>query len=211
MSAKPGVLVNLPDELHFLIDAALKYGYYKSDSERDKKSQKLAEPDLEALASIAERYRLAKQHRAVDVFFDQYSISTYSEAAKLYWLFALLDELGFEISDSAGEVDHWIEQLHEYGSERAAFGRARAAMVLADFGQPAAKAIATLKKCLGDKELFVQAWAHYALAILEGNKEAHKKAIEQIFNKYSKKDEDGLFIDPIGAEADAALEKLAES
>ncbi|MBX9681477.1 MAG: hypothetical protein K2X38_22200 [Gemmataceae bacterium] len=95
-AVKAGVLTHLPEELHFLIEPALKYGFHRSDSEREKKKKRLTENDLEILAATAERYRLAAPHGEVDDFFDRYSIGKFPEAAKLYWLFGLMDELGLK-------------------------------------------------------------------------------------------------------------------
>ncbi|MBX9681475.1 MAG: hypothetical protein K2X38_22190 [Gemmataceae bacterium] len=119
MASRVGVLVHLPQELHFLIEPALKYGFHRSDSEREKRKRRLTEEDLDVLAATAERYRLSDLHDEIGDFFDKFSISEYSEAAKLYWLFGLMDELGLQFSPEIN-VDTWINMLQRYGSFRLA-------------------------------------------------------------------------------------------
>jgi hypothetical protein len=84
-----------------------------------------------------------------------------------------------------------------------------AAKFLTDFGEAAKPAIPSLRRALQDEDQRVQVWAHFALAILEGNRAGHIRALRSIMRAHSEKDEFGDY-DEIGMEAEAALEKLRQ-
>src|SRR5262249_36186452 len=206
-----GVLAKLPVEVQYLIEPALKYGVHQSDDKRDRFLQKIAPKQLEELAAVAERYRLSEHHDLVEDFLDKYPITEYPEAAKLYFLFLILDEAGLALDpENWNTVDRHTKALRKFGSFRVASERARAAMLLAEFGKRASPAIPELRRALGDEDLRVQVWAHYALAIIEGNRAEHERAVRQIYSKHNKKDELGCHIDDVGGEAACVLEKLGE-
>jgi HEAT repeat protein len=97
-------------------------------------------------------------------------------------------------------VENHIKSLGKFGSYRLASKRTWAARFLAGFGPKAKSAIPALVKSLEDEDFRVRVWAHYALAVIEGDKEIHKAAIQQLA-KYRTK---------VDTEADAALELLSK-
>lgn len=189
----------------------MQYGRYQFDDEIDSFLQTATENDLNVLAQIAERVQLNKHQELIDDFLDEYAITEYSESAKLYFMFGVIDA-----ADVTPEDDSWntvyehIKSLQKHGSYRKASERMWAARFLADFGPEAKPAIPFLEIALKDDDLRVQIWSHFALAKLIGDREIHKQAINTIFAQHQNKDEFGDF-DEIGMEAEEALEKLFEA
>jgi hypothetical protein len=206
-----GVLAKLPQELEYLIEPAMKYGVHQDDIGRGEFIRRLTEEQMEELAGVAERYRLNEHHDLVGRFLDEYPITDYREAANLYWLFVVMDEAGLQLSaDNWNTVERHIETLGKFGSFRLASERAFAARFLSDFGGKARPAIPALRRALQDEDLRVQVWAHYALAVIEGNRSEHERAVRAIYSRHDRKDEYGCHIDDVGGDASAAIEKFAE-
>jgi hypothetical protein len=168
------------------------------------------EEQIEELAAVAERIRRNDHHDLIEEFLDKYEITKYPEAANLYFLLGLMDaaDLDFEADDS-NTVEKHIESLGKFGSFRLASERMHAAKFLADFGEAAKPVIPSLGRALQDEDQRVQVWAHFALAILEGDRAGHTRALRSIMSAHNKKDEFGDY-DEIGMEADAALAKLSQ-
>jgi hypothetical protein len=211
MTTPPGVLANLPAGLEYLVEPALKYGVYQTDDERLDFLQRATTEDVDELARVAERYRLSEYHDVVGDFFDKYPITAYPESANLYFLFAIMDDAGLCLSpENWNTVERRIEQLGRFGSFRLASERAHAAMFLAEFGDEARPAIPALRRAIEDEDLRVRVWAHYALAVIEGNRAEHEQAVREIYSQHNEKDELGCHLDDVGGEAAAALERFGE-
>jgi hypothetical protein len=208
---KTGVLAYLPEELHYLISPALKYGIHQTDDQRSKFLNRANSDELDELAAVAERYRLNDHGDLVADFFDAYPITDYPESAKLYWLFGIMGDAGFALSpENWHSVERYVKRLKKYGSFRLASERMFAAKLLADFGESARLAIPDLRRALSDEDLRVQIWAHYALAVIEGNIAEHERAVREIYSQHDEKDELDCHKDDVGGEAAEALEKFHE-
>lgn len=94
----PGILVELPDELSYLVESALEYGRFQLDEHIFNFLDSATPKQMQELASIAERVRLNDHYPAVNRFLDQYPITDHEQAACLYFLFGVLDhaDLSFE-------------------------------------------------------------------------------------------------------------------
>ena len=206
-----GILANLPADLEYLVDAALKYGAHQTDDQRYNFLKHASADDMEELASVAERYRLSEHHDLIGDFLDEYPITKHAESAKLYFLFGIMDEAGLRISpENWNSVERHIKALHRFGSFRLASERRNAALFLADFGEDALSAVPDLRQALHDEDLRVQVWAHYALAVIEGNRVEHEQAVREIYAPRDAKDELDCHIDEVGGEAAGVLEKFGE-
>lgn len=210
MKNKIGVLKNLAKELEYLIEPALKFGIYQFDDDRAEFLERATAEERDILSNVAERYRQSEHHELVAAFLDDWPPDKHPESAKLFWLFAVMSDAGLKIDSPKEEtVETHIQALEKFGSVRLASARAFAAEFLADFGAAAKPAIPALKRAQNDEDLRVQIWAHYALAIIEGDRGDHEKAIRRILALHGKKNPNGL-LDEITVTAEAALEKLAE-
>jgi hypothetical protein len=206
-----GVLGKLPQELHYLIGPALKYGVHQTDDDHFDFLQRATPDEMEELASVAERYRLSEHHDHVADFFDAYPITEHAESAKLYWLFGLMGDAGLPLSpENWDTVERHIKSLRRFGSFRLASERANAAMLLATFGKEAAPAIPDLRRALHDEDLRVQVRAHFALAVIEGDRFEHEQAVRKIYSQHDKKNEFGSHIEDVGRDAADVLEKFGE-
>ncbi len=91
-----GVLAQLPESLSYLIDPALKYGRYQCEEEMSRFLEHAPPDEMEALAMIAERVLINDHYPHVNRFLNRHSIVDYEEAARLYFLFGVLDCAGFQ-------------------------------------------------------------------------------------------------------------------
>jgi hypothetical protein len=203
-----GVLAELPSELQYLAEPAMKYGANQYGYQVDQFIQFATEEDLERLAAIGERIRLNQHTDKIDDFLDKYPITEYQEAANLYFLLGLIDAAGIDLEDETwNSVEKHISSLCHFGSLRLASKRMWAARFLADFGEQARSAIPYLRTSLKDEDLRVRVWAHYALAVIEGQREEHERAVRQIFSEHNQKDQLGCY-DEVGMEALGALDQF---
>jgi hypothetical protein len=206
-----GVLAKLPEELDYLIDPALKYGVHQTDDDHFDFLHRATPDEMEELASVAERYRLSEHHDQVADFFDAYPITDHAESAMLYWLFGLMGVAGLPLStENCDTVERHIAALRRFGSFRLASERANAAMLLAAFGRDATPAIPDLRRALHDEDLRVQVRAHFALAVIEGNRIEHQQTVSKIYSLHNKKNEFGSHIEDVGRDAADVLEKFGE-
>jgi hypothetical protein len=205
-----GVLAKLPAELKYLVEPAMKYGIHQTDDQRYEFLQRATSEELEDLARVAERYRLNEHQDLVGAFLDDYPITEYPESAKLYFLFGIMGEAGFPLDpENWNTVERHIKELDMFGSFRLASQRAFAARFLVDFRDKARPAIPALRRALQDEDLRVRVWAHYALAVIEGNRPEHEQAVRKIFSEHDSKDELGCR-DDVGAEAAEVLRKFRQ-
>lgn len=211
MTYPEGVLANLPPELHYLIDAAQKYGIYETDDDRMGFLERAELTEMDELSRVAERYRREKHADLVSDFFDDCPITEFPESAKLHSLLAIMDLAGFSLSpDDWNSLETHIKALSRFGSFRLASERAIAAKFLADYGENGRAAIPALRSALQDEDLRVQVWAHFALARLVGNVVEHQNAVREIYSRYDQKDELGCHVDEVGGEACEVLEKFRQ-
>lgn len=207
---KTGSFVHLPLELEYLIEPAMTVGVNHFDADINRYLDNATDEQWESLESLSEKIHQKGHMEAIDLFLDEYSITEYKESANLYFLFAVMDAADVLPKDGSwNSVDNHIKSLGKFGSYRLASGRMWAARFLADFGYRAKTAVPYLKKALNDEDERVRVWAHYALLIIDGDRDEHEAAIRQIYSQHDERD-DWDMLDYVGMEAHAALEKLAQ-
>jgi hypothetical protein len=91
-----GVLSNLPADLAYLAEPAMRYGCYQFDDDIFAFLDRATDNEMSELALIAERVRINNQNSFINRFFDQFDIADYEESACLYFLFAVMDYAGLE-------------------------------------------------------------------------------------------------------------------
>ncbi|MDX1964820.1 MAG: hypothetical protein SFX18_16845 [Pirellulales bacterium] len=89
-SYQVGVLINLPEELHYLIAPVLGCNC-RSENEIFAYLDQITAEQLEEHAVIAERVLWNNHYDLVNQFLDEFCMSQYPECAKLYFYFGLLD------------------------------------------------------------------------------------------------------------------------
>lgn len=204
----------LPKGLRYLSGPAEKYGHYQfEDRIRDFYDTMTDDQNAELIRLLA---RVQSDEEAIDIWLDGCSMTEHPEARLVYFLLQLLaygndaDLLGPRVAPPPwNTVENHIKTLGETGSYRLASLRAHAAMFLADFGEKGRPAIPALTRALQDEDLRVRVWAHFALAVIEGEFERHEAAVRQIYSQHDQKDALGCH-DDVGGEAAAALERFAE-
>lgn len=85
------ILEQLPNDLEYLIKPAMKYGRYQFDDDIFKFLDRATAEQMEELASVAERVLLQEDYPRVMAFLDEHPITESEEAARLYFLFGVLD------------------------------------------------------------------------------------------------------------------------
>lgn len=93
----PGVLKNLPNKLHYIIEPALKYGWMMWDHEIKDFLEKAPQEELSHLRSIAGKLHAEGDIELIDQFIDRYPADKYDEAARLLWFALLLEYLGHDL------------------------------------------------------------------------------------------------------------------
>ena len=91
MAKSIDVLRNLPEELHYLIEPAGTFGVYQFDADIFGFLDEASAVQLNMLAQIAERVRINHHYAQVNAFLDRYPITKHEDAAKLYFLFGVMD------------------------------------------------------------------------------------------------------------------------
>lgn len=94
----PGILTELPAELSYLVEPALDFGRFQLDEHICNFLDSATPKQMEELASVAERVRLYDHYPAVNHFLDAHPITDHEQAARLYFLFSVMDhaDLSFE-------------------------------------------------------------------------------------------------------------------
>ncbi|MBM4068291.1 MAG: hypothetical protein FJ271_05025 [Planctomycetes bacterium] len=93
MPDNAGVLVQLPLELHYVIEPVLRYEC-RSESDVFAVLDSATSQVLNHLAHIAERVLTNDHYPMVNQFLDKYEINDHDECTKLYFFFGLLDHAG---------------------------------------------------------------------------------------------------------------------
>jgi len=100
---KAGVLAQLPAELRYLIEPALRCGC-RSQEEAQAYANGASAEQLNQLADIAACVLVHDHYPAVGKFLERYPRSRHPECAKLYYFFAVLVQAGLEFD----EVPDWL-------------------------------------------------------------------------------------------------------
>ena len=91
MSTPIGILRELPCELAYLAEPAMRFGVYQFDNDIDRFLAHANDTELSQLAAIAERVRLNDHFPVVNDWLNDHEIDKHAEAANLYFLFGLMD------------------------------------------------------------------------------------------------------------------------
>ena len=91
-----GILSELPPELAYLAEPAMRYGVHHFDEQMDKFLKTASKKDKDELARLAERVRSNNHYPRVNAWLDQHQITDYAEAANLYFMFGLMDAAGLK-------------------------------------------------------------------------------------------------------------------
>ncbi|MEM9704054.1 MAG: hypothetical protein AAF907_16560, partial [Planctomycetota bacterium] len=92
------ILNRLPPDLHYLIGPALKYGRHQFEMDMLAFLDSASEDQLSELQAVAERHARQDDFEKVTAFLDQYPITEYDDAARLYFLFGVMDHAGFNFN-----------------------------------------------------------------------------------------------------------------
>lgn len=95
MPLRSGVLENMPETLHYLIEPVLRYACrseWDAFTHLDKASQK----DMDYLANIARKVLENGHYPLVTKFLNEYQMTEFDECAQLYFFFGLLDHGGLK-------------------------------------------------------------------------------------------------------------------
>jgi hypothetical protein len=180
-----GVLAKLPAHLQYLISPALRYGIHQFDDDVATFLASATDAALSELRDVKDKINREAHGREIDGFIDLYPITRHPETAKLYFLLALLDAVASDESDEEwNSVDQHMAELQQHGSYRLASERMWAARFLGELGSDARRAIPLLQSSLRDEDIRVRVWAHFALAMIEGDAQAHKTELERILGMY---------------------------
>jgi hypothetical protein len=101
LPANAGVLAQLPEELHYLVEPALRY-HCETEWDAFRRLDNLSERQLEELAGLAKRVLLHGHYSLVNKFLDRFEITDYKESAMLYFFFGLLDHAGLQFDRAPG-------------------------------------------------------------------------------------------------------------
>lgn len=204
------VFGRLPSEPQYLIEPARKYRDIQYGEQLANFAQAITPEQLQDLTRIADCYRNNDHEIALQKLLDEYPIDEDEDSARLYFLFWVIDGLGIPIHrPDWNSVGSHVAALQRFGSYRLASERAHAAKFLADFGSDAKPAIPSLETACSDEDARVRVWAHFALAVIAGERDANTSAIREIFSQHNSQNADG-FYDEVGMEAEAALENLED-
>jgi hypothetical protein len=93
---KIGILSQLPPELAYLAEPAMRYGVYHFDNEMDAFLSSAPQAAMEELSGLAARVRSNNHFPKVNEWLDRFCMTQYAEAANLYFMFGLMDMAGLE-------------------------------------------------------------------------------------------------------------------
>ncbi|MEM6798668.1 MAG: hypothetical protein AAF589_04070 [Planctomycetota bacterium] len=98
MADKVGCLKELPSELAYLAEPAMRYGVHQFDNDIDRFLSNASNEQLDELAALADRVKINDHYPEVNEWLDDHGIDKYKEAANLYFLFGIMDaaDLDFE-------------------------------------------------------------------------------------------------------------------
>lgn len=85
-----GVLRYLPEELHYLIDPAMRYGKYQFSEDIENFLDSASDDVLEELDQIGEKYDKYGHYEILHEWMKKYDMTEYKEVARLYFLFSVI-------------------------------------------------------------------------------------------------------------------------
>lgn len=91
-----GCLRELPPELAYLVQPAMKYGVHQFDEDIDSFLENATDAELAELAALAERVKINDHYPAVNDWLDDHEIDEHEEASNLYFLFGIMDAADLE-------------------------------------------------------------------------------------------------------------------
>ena len=173
----------VPAPLRHLVPAVQRWGAVIGDGERYNVAD-AADADDRLIAEL-ERFAASwtpAVSRAYEAWSDDVSITDSHEAAKFYFTLMLLDELEIRLPQNRGDpVEEAIRSLGKMKGLSAVADRMWAAQELAERGEESKAALPALREAAAsDPAPHVRAWAHAALALIEGNEEERRRAIREI-------------------------------
>ena len=95
MPQHPGGLVDMPENLHYLIEPVLLYAC-RTEWDVFGHLDKASEKDMDHLAIIARKVLENDHYPLVTEFLDEYQMTEFDECAQLYFFFGLLDHGGLK-------------------------------------------------------------------------------------------------------------------
>ena len=101
----PTILTRLPPDLHYLIAPALKYGRHQFDEQIFAFLDRATAAEKDELRRTAERHGRRNDAAAVNAFLDEYPIDEYEDAARLYFLFGVMDHAGLDFESAPDGPD----------------------------------------------------------------------------------------------------------
>ena len=173
----------IPVALRPLAPLVEKWGCVE-DADREAAAER-AETNPDEMAEL--KKLAAKWSPRVFEYFERWGERIPEDGTFEYWKFyfarLLIAELEAWPRETRKAIDRVAEEmgkLKRHGSYRFASERMWAARSLPDYGPPVRRAIPLLRICLNDEDFRVQVWAHVALALIDGNADDHRKAIDRI-------------------------------
>ena len=88
-----GVLSELPEELKYLIDPAMKYGIYQFNADIDRFLDHMTDEEEEFLTSVLRKYDSKNHYDLLRPFMKEYCMTEHKQVARLYFLFSVLDAM----------------------------------------------------------------------------------------------------------------------
>lgn len=182
-SRKPMDATKLPASLRDLLPTVQRWGAVTSDSERYQLAD-TAHADDRLIAELEGFAKLwtPEVSDAYGAWSSDSNLSDSHEVAKFYFTLMLLDELEIRLPQRhADPVEEAVRDLGIMKGVSAVADRMWAARELAERGEESKAALPALRHAAAsDPEPQVRAWAHAALALIEGNEAEHRRAIKEI-------------------------------
>jgi hypothetical protein len=141
-----------------------------------------AETDEAALAELQALSRSwSREQQEAFAEWSEGGVPSAFEWNAFHHFLVFLDALGIcPGPGSSDRVQEYIDDLAQFGSPMKDSRRMWAVRMLPAYGPAAMRAIPLLKDAIADPDPRVQIWAHYALALLDGDMERHRRAIQSL-------------------------------
>jgi hypothetical protein len=205
-SQKPMDPAKVPVALHPLLPIVQRWGATASDDERYRVAE-FADEEESRIAELEAYVRMwtSQQNAAYSNWAGQTQLTDSYELAKFYFLSLMLYEMEIQFPKSGRQRDYIREHIAELQTTAgiaAVANRMWAARYLGERREEARDAIPYLEKATHDSEPQVRAWAHAALALITGEREAHRRAIRKIRAEFRGEEIVGMSIDSALVELD---------
>jgi hypothetical protein len=95
-----GILSELPAELAYLAEPAMRYGVHHFDAQMDKFLRSASKAEMDELSRLAKTVLSNNHYPRVNAWLDEHDMTEHEEAANLYFLFGLMDaaNLQFDVA-----------------------------------------------------------------------------------------------------------------